>query len=94
MCTEVHFCVRFYQNSFLTYDLNCVAMADMYDSDEEELTIENDAVLTKYKTAGEISNLVSRFKSFLKLDDSKILQVALERNLQGIFFLLVWLCEN
>ena len=34
-------------------------MADLYDSDEEELTIENDAVLTKYKTAGEISNLVS-----------------------------------
>ncbi|XP_063682830.1 proliferation-associated protein 2G4-like [Bolinopsis microptera] len=33
-------------------------MADLYDSDEEELTIENDAVLTKYKTAGEISNLV------------------------------------
>ena len=40
-------------------------MADLYDSDEEELTIENDAVLTKYKTAGEISNLVGIFfKSF------------------------------
>jgi len=35
-------------------------MADLYDSDEEELTIENDAVLTKYKTAGEISNLVMK----------------------------------
>lgn len=35
-------------------------MADLFDSDEEELTIENDAVLTKYKTAGEISNLVLR----------------------------------
>ena len=34
-------------------------MAELYDSDEEELTIENDAVLTKYKTAGEISNMVS-----------------------------------
>jgi len=35
-------------------------MADPYDSEEEELTIENDAVLTKYKTAGEISNMVLR----------------------------------
>jgi len=35
-------------------------MADLSDSDEEELTIENDAVLTKYKTAGEISNLVMK----------------------------------
>jgi len=35
-------------------------MADLYDSDDEELTIENDAVLTKYKTAGEISNLVMK----------------------------------
>jgi len=35
-------------------------MADLYDTDEEELTIENDAVLTKYKTAGEISNLVMK----------------------------------
>ena len=43
---------------FLTV-LNLLAMADLFDSDEEELTIENDAVLTKYKTAGEISNLVS-----------------------------------
>ena len=42
----------------------CLAMADLYDSDEEELTIENDAVLTKYKTAGEISNLVC-FYNFL-----------------------------
>ena len=54
----------FVSKFFLTYDLNFVAMADLYDSDEEELTIENDAVLTKYKTAGEISNLVSRFKKF------------------------------
>lgn len=33
-------------------------LSEVYDSDEEEQTIENDAVLTKYKTAGEISNLV------------------------------------
>ncbi|KAL5253363.1 hypothetical protein ACHWQZ_G013220 [Mnemiopsis leidyi] len=50
----------FVSKFFLTYDLNFVAMADLYDSDEEELTIENDAVLTKYKTAGEISNLVMK----------------------------------
>lgn len=35
-------------------------MADLYDSEEDELTIENDAVMTKYKTAGEISNLVMK----------------------------------
>lgn len=35
-------------------------MSDAYDSEEEELTIENDAVLTKYKTAGEISNMVMK----------------------------------
>lgn len=35
-------------------------MAEFYDSEEEELTIENDGVLTKYKTAGEISNLVMK----------------------------------
>ena len=49
-------------------------MADLYDSDEEELTIENDAVLTKYKTAGEISNLVSSslFLYFCHRDHSLI----------------------
>ena len=44
-------------------------MADLYDSDEEELTIENDAVLTKYKTAGEISNLVGIFLKYLDFSE-------------------------
>lgn len=33
-------------------------MAEMFDSEDEDMSIENDAVMTKYKLAGEISNTV------------------------------------
>ena len=36
-------------------------MAEMFDSEDEDMSIENDAVMTKYKLAGEISNTVSAF---------------------------------
>ena len=42
-------------------------MAEKFDSEDEEMSIENDAVMTKYKLAGEISNTVSTAVSISSL---------------------------